>query len=59
MKGLVYMANISKADKTWRYRVSYYDDAGKRKWITKSGFRTKAEATAVAVKVEADFIQRL
>lgn len=32
--------------------MSYYDDAGKRKWITKSGFRTKEEANAAAIKIE-------
>ncbi|WP_314197459.1 tyrosine-type recombinase/integrase [Abiotrophia defectiva] len=40
----------------WQYRISYYDSDGKRKTINKSGFRTKAEATAEARLTEADLI---
>ena len=50
------MASITKRGKVWQYRISYYDSDGKRKTINKSGFRTKAEATAEARSTEADLI---
>lgn len=50
------MASITKRGKVWQYRISYYDSDGKRKTINKSGFRTKAEATAEARLTEADLI---
>lgn len=50
------MASITKRGKVWQYRISYYDSDGKRKWINKSGFRTKAEATAEARLTEANLI---
>lgn len=50
------MASITKRGKVWQYRISYYDFDGKRKTINKSGFRTKAEATAEARLTEADLI---
>ena len=50
------MASITKRGKVWQSRISYYDSDGKRKTINKSGFRTKAEATAEARLTEADLI---
>lgn len=50
------MASVTKRGKVWQYRISYYDSDGKRKTINKSGFRTKAEATAEARLTEADLI---
>lgn len=50
------MASITRRGKVWQYRISYYDSDGKRKTINKSGFRTKAEATAEARLTEADLI---
>lgn len=50
------MASITKRGKVWQYRISYYDSDGKRKTINKSGFRTKAEATAEARLTEADLL---
>ena len=37
------MASIYKRGKTWAYKVYYYDN-GKQKAVSKSGFKTKAEA---------------
>lgn len=46
------MASISKRGKTWQTKVSYYDDNGDRKWVTKGGFRTKAEASVYVTDIE-------
>ena len=42
------MASITKRGKTWAYRVYYYDE-GKRKYVSKSGFKTKAEAKDASI----------
>lgn len=46
------MASIDKHGKGYRVRVYYKDEFGKRKSITKTGFRTKTEAKAAAVEIE-------
>lgn len=45
------MASITKEGKTWRYRVGYNDN-GKRRYISKRGFKTKKEAQIAAAEVE-------
>src|SRR5699024_2086435 len=45
------MATFQKRGKSWQYTISRYID-GKYKPIRKSGFRTKAEAKAMADEVE-------
>ena len=49
------MACIYKRGKTWAYKVYYYDD-GKQKAISKSGFKTKAEAKDASVKRENEML---
>lgn len=46
------MASFRKRGNSWQYRVTYIDNSGKRKEISKSGFSTKAEARVAADKVE-------
>lgn len=46
------MASYRKRGKTWQYRVTYIDDNGDRRELSKSGFTTKAEARVAAEKVE-------
>ena len=36
--------NIKKRGKVYQYQFEIAPVKGKRKWITKSGFKTKAEA---------------
>ena len=36
--------NIKKRGKVYQYQFEIAPAKGKRKWITKSGFKTKAEA---------------
>lgn len=45
------MASYKKRGKTWTYIISHTVN-GKTKQITKGGFRTKAEAEAVAIEIE-------
>lgn len=49
------MASIYKRGKTWAYKVYYYDN-GKQKAISKSGFKTKAEAKDASVKRENELL---
>lgn len=39
------MASIAKHHGSWQYRVSYRDQNGKPKFISKSGFTTKKAAS--------------
>ena len=50
------MASIYKRGKAWAYKVYYYDN-GKQKAISKSGFKTKAEAKDAAVLRENEMLQ--
>lgn len=50
------MASIYKRGKTWAYKVYYYDN-GKQKAVSKSGFKTKAEAKDASVKRENEMLQ--
>lgn len=45
------MAYFRKRGSSWEYRIKY-NDAGKQKTLSKSGFKTKAEARAAAILVE-------
>lgn len=38
------MADVRKRGKKWQARIDYYDDAGKRHFKSKSGFKTKSAA---------------
>ena len=49
------MACIYKRGKTWAYKVYYYDN-GKQKAVSKSGFKTKAEAKDASVKRENEML---
>ena len=49
------MASITKRGKTWSYRVYYYDN-GERKYVSQSGFRTKAEAKDASVLKENEML---
>ncbi|ULG73178.1 tyrosine-type recombinase/integrase [Macrococcus brunensis] len=51
------MAQFEKRGDKWRFRITYKDDQGKRRIYSKSGFRTKPEASAAAKKAEADIKQ--
>ncbi|BBE41248.1 site-specific integrase [Streptococcus dysgalactiae] len=48
------MAKYRKRGKTWYYRIYYIDIQGEKREKTKGGFKTKALATAAAVKAEAE-----
>jgi integrase len=50
------MAVFRKRGDTWQYRILYYDDTGKRRERTKSGFKTKREAQMAAGKEEAKLL---
>ena len=50
------MASIYKRGKAWAYKVYYYDN-GKQKAVSKSGFKTKAEAKDAAVLRENEMLQ--
>ena len=50
------MASIYKRGKTWSYKVYYYDN-GKQKAVSKSGFKTKAEAKDASVIRENEMLQ--
>ena len=49
------MASIYKRGKTWAYKVYYYDN-GKQKAVSKSGFKTKAEAKDASVLRENEML---
>ncbi|WP_261764950.1 Arm DNA-binding domain-containing protein [Staphylococcus pasteuri] len=38
------MAYFEKRGNKWRYKVHYLDELGNKKYISHSGFKTKAEA---------------
>ncbi|MBO1199084.1 site-specific integrase [Staphylococcus simiae] len=46
------MASFEKRGNYWRFKVHYKDEFGDKKYITQSGFRTKAEAKKAALEVE-------
>ena len=50
------MASIYKRGKTWAYKVYYYDN-GKQKAVSKSGFKTKAEAKDASIIRENEMLQ--
>ncbi|WP_353458235.1 Arm DNA-binding domain-containing protein [Staphylococcus coagulans] len=43
---------LEKRGKKWRYRIFYTDENGIRKSLSKSGFKTKAEAKRAAIEIE-------
>ena len=49
------MASIYRRGKTWAYKVYYYVD-GKQKAVSKSGFKTKAEAKDASIKRENEML---
>ena len=51
----IIMASITKRGKTWAYRVYYYEN-GERKYVSQSGFRTKAEAKDASVLKENEML---
>lgn len=50
------MASIYKRGKSWAYKVYYYDN-GKQKAVSKSGFKTKAEAKDASIIRENEMLQ--
>lgn len=46
------MASFEKRGKSWRYVISYKDEQGKYKRLTKDGFKTKKEAQTHANELE-------
>lgn len=50
------MASIYKRGKTWTYKVYYYEN-GKQKAVSKSGFKTKAEAKDASILKENEMLQ--
>ena len=50
------MASICKRGKTWTYKVYYYEN-GKQKAVSKSGFKTKAEAKDASILRENEMLQ--
>lgn len=46
------MATFEKRGSKWRFRAYYYNEKGERKAISRSGFKTKAEAKRVAIEIE-------
>lgn len=46
------MASFQKRGNFWRYRISYFDDDHNRKYLTQSGFKTKAKAKVAATEEE-------
>lgn len=48
------MSNIIKRGKTWQARIDYYDEDGKRHFKSKSGFKTKKEATIFSSQMIVD-----
>lgn len=49
------MVNVRKRGKSYEYRFEIATIEGTRKWITKSGFETKAEAFKEGAKAYNDF----
>lgn len=49
------MASLYKRGKTWAYKVYYYDN-GTQKAVSKSGFKTKAEAKDASIKRENELL---
>ena len=50
------MASIYKRGKVWAYKV-YYQDHGKQKAVSQSGFKTKAEAKDASILRENELLQ--
>ncbi len=46
------MAYFRKRSNGWEYRISYKDSEGKHKIKSKSGFKTKSEASHAAIEAE-------
>ena len=55
VKGENIMVNVRKRGKSYEYRFEIASVDGTRKWITKSGFQTKAEAFKEGAKAYNDF----
>ena len=49
------MSSVYKRGKTWAYKVYYYDN-GNHKAVSKSGFKTKAEAKDACIKRENELL---
>ena len=48
--------NIKKRGKAYQYSFEIAPQDGKRKWITKSGFRTKAEALEAGCNAQSEYL---
>ena len=48
--------NIKKRGKVYQYQFEIAPEKGKRKWITKSGFKTKAEAQEEGNKAYTEYL---
>lgn len=46
------MASFEKRGNKWRFKVHFKDHNGDKKYITKSGYRTKTEAKKAAIEIE-------
>lgn len=46
------MASFEKRGSKWRFKIHYNDNLGRKKYISKSGFRTKQEAKRAAIELE-------
>ena len=51
------MVSVRKRDKVYEYRFSVASIGGKRKWISKSGFASKQEATKAGVIAYNEYMQ--
>lgn len=49
---------IKKRGKYFQYTFEMASQDGKRKWITKYGFRTKAEAERVGIKALNEYLEK-
>ena len=47
------MASFEKRGNKWRFKVHFKDHNGDKKYISKSGYRTKTEAKKAAIEIRA------
>lgn len=52
-----FIMELYKRGKTWTFRIRYKDTTGKRKSLSKGGFRTKTEAYTVGLELELKYKQ--
>lgn len=50
------MASFIKRGSTWQVKIAYQSN-GSKKWLTKQGFKTKAEAKSFAIEREAELLK--